>query len=266
VNGLLGRIEAAQDDVLPLHENLPAMHAEAMRLSRLLDDLARLADAERPGLLLEKQPLDLAEVARAAGEAFAPRFAAAAIDFAESGEPVTVEGDAGRIEEIIANLLSNALRYSEPGGRVSLATGRVDSDAFVEVTDTGSGIAPEDLPHIFTRFWRGDRSRSRASGGTGIGLAIVHELVRAHDGRIEVESTLGLGTRMRVLIPAVGAARIALEANSFGQVASDCPHGGLATPRMPRRGSGARFTMTAEGLHYAFTRHDQGGIRPTERS
>ena len=73
----------------------------------------------------------------------------------------------------------------------------------LEVSDTGIGIAPEDLRHIFTRFWRGDRSRSRATGGAGIGLAIVRELVRAHDGRVDVDSTPGRGSRFRVLIAAV---------------------------------------------------------------
>ena len=73
----------------------------------------------------------------------------------------------------------------------------------LEVADTGVGIAPDDLRHVFTRFWRGDRSRSRATGGAGIGLAIVRELVRAHDGRIDVESVVGEGTRFRVVLPAV---------------------------------------------------------------
>ena len=73
--------------------------------------------------------------------------------------------------------------------------------AVLEVADTGIGIAAEDLRHVFTRFWRGEKSRSRATGGTGIGLAIVRELVRAHDGRIDVESTVGKGSRFRVLLP-----------------------------------------------------------------
>lgn len=203
VNGLLVRIEAAQDDVLPLPENLAAMHKEAVRLRLLLDDLARLADAERPGLLLEKQPLDLAEVARAAAGSFAPRFAEAGVAFAATVEPAWVLGDAKRIEQVVANLLSNALRYTEAGGDVTLAVARSGDEVVLDVTDTGIGIGPDDLRHIFTRFWRGDPSRSRATGGTGIGLAIVSELVRAHEGRIAVDSTLGEGSRFRVTFGAL---------------------------------------------------------------
>ena len=202
VNGLLSRIEAAQDGVLPLEANLHAMHAEAIRLTRLLDDLARLADAERPGLLLDKSPLDLADVARQVAQSFAPRFEAAGTAFTACIEPAPVEGDAGRLEQVVANLVSNALAYTEPGGQVTLTVARHGSQAVIEVADTGIGIASADLRHIFTRFWRADRSRSRATGGTGIGLAIVAELVRAHDGRIDVDSTPGHGSRFRVILPA----------------------------------------------------------------
>ena len=203
VNGLLTRIEAAQDEMLPLPDNLAAMHDEAVRLTRLLDDLARLADAEQPGLLLDKQPVDLAQIAQTTATTFAPQFAEAGIAFASHGEPAWVSGDAGRLEQIVANLLSNALRYTETGGEVTLSVAHTDGEAILEVSDTGIGIAADDLRHIFTRFWRGDRSRSRATGGTGIGLAIVRELVRAHDGRIDVDSTPGQGSRFHVTLPAL---------------------------------------------------------------
>ncbi len=201
VNGLLGRIEAAEDGVLTGPANLAAMHAEALRLTRLLDDLSRLADAERPGLLLEKAPLDLGEVARAVCGSFAPRLAAKGVGFETSIQAVHVDGDPGRLEQVVSNLLANALAYTEPGGQVTVTVMGSGAAAILEVADTGAGIAAEDLPNIFTRFWRSERSRS--DGGTGIGLAIVHELVRAHDGRIEVESSFGHGTRFRVALPAV---------------------------------------------------------------
>lgn len=203
VNGLLARIEAAQDQVLPLPGNLVAMHDEVLRLTRLLDDLASLADAERPGLLLDKQPLDLGEVARTASQSFMPRFADAGIAFAVFVVPTWVSGDFGRLEQVVANLLSNALFYTEAGGEVALSVGRSGGEAVLEVKDSGVGIEPEDLRHIFTRFWRADHSRSRATGGTGIGLVIVNELVRAHEGRIDVESIPGTGSRFRVMLPAL---------------------------------------------------------------
>lgn len=203
VNGLLARIEAAQDGVLTGPDNLQAMHEEALRLTRLLDDLARLADAEQPGLLLDREPLDLAEVAGAAQTSFAPRFAEAGIGFELDATPVWVEGNAGRLEQIVANLLSNALRYTQTGGSVRLGIERAGGDAILEVADTGIGIAPDELRHIFTRFWRGDPSRSPATGGTGIGLAIVRELVRAHGGRIDVDSAVDRGSRFRIVLPAI---------------------------------------------------------------
>lgn len=206
VSALLSRIEAAQDGVLADRAaNLEAMHAETLRLARLLDDLARLAEAERPGLLIEKRVLDLAELGRRAGSAFGPLFATKGVDFATELEPVPVRGDADRLGQVVSNLLSNALRYTERGGRVDLRVRRADGWAVLEVADTGVGIAPEDLKHVFKRFWRGEKSRSRATGGAGIGLAIVHELVRAHDGRIDVESTPGAGSTFRVLLPALAA-------------------------------------------------------------
>ena len=116
---------------------------------------------------------------------------------------MVVVGDGDRLGQIAANLISNALRYTEPGGEVRLSVRRETDDAVLEVTDTGIGIAPDDLRYIFTRFWRGDRSRSRATGGAGIGLAIVRELVRAHEGRIDVESTPGRGSHFRVILAAV---------------------------------------------------------------
>lgn len=203
VNGLLSRIEAAQDGILTGPDNLEAMHEEALRLTRLLDDLARLADAEQPGLLLEKQALDLGEVARAAGQSFAPRFADAGVGFEIEAGSVWVDGNADRLDQVVSNLLSNALRYTERGGSVVLRVVRAGDDAILEVADTGVGIRPDDLRHIFTRFWRDDRSRSRATGGTGVGLAIVRELVRAHEGRIDVDSVLGEGSRFTIVLRAV---------------------------------------------------------------
>ena len=215
INSLLARIEAAQDGVLAGPENLEAMHTEALRLTRLLDDLARLADAERPGLLVQKRPLDLANVARAVADSFAPRVKNSDVAFNIDLQPVWVRGDAARLEEIVTNLLSNAFRYTD-SGEVELRVGREGGEAVLEVEDTGIGIPPQDVPHIFTRFWRGDRSRSRMTGGAGIGLAIVRELVLAHDGRIDVESSPGRGSTFRVVLPT----RAAGDMSASGSVAT----------------------------------------------
>jgi len=202
VMGLLARVEAAQDGVLDDHAaNLSAMHDEALRLTRLLDDLSALADAERPGLLLSEEPVDLGALAQAQADAFADAFAGKAIALTCEAQTVVVDGEPRRLEQIVVNLLSNALRYTDPGGSVTLVVERDGGDATLEVADTGIGIPPEDQPHVFTRFWRGEKSRSRATGGAGIGLSIVRELVRAHGGTIAVDSAPGRGSVFRVTLP-----------------------------------------------------------------
>ena len=183
VQGILARVEAAQDGVLDDEAaNLSAMHDEALRLARLLDDLSALAEAERPGLLLDAEPVDLAAIAAAQTSAFAAAFADREIALSSDLEPAVVHGEPKRLEQIVVNLLSNALRYTDAGGSVRVAVRRDGDDALLEVRDTGIGIAPEDLPRVFTRFWRGEKSRSRDTGGAGIGLSIVRELVQAHGG------------------------------------------------------------------------------------
>ena len=202
VMGLLARIEAAQDGVFADEAaNLAAMHDEALRLARLLDDLSSLAEAQRPGLLLGLEAVDLAGVARAQAAAFAPRFADKGIAFEEDLAPAVVEGEPVRLEQILANLLSNALRYTDGGGRVQVRVAQDGASAVLDVRDTGIGIAAEDQAHVFTRFWRGEKSRSRATGGAGIGLSIVRELVRAHGGTVEVQSAPGEGSLFRVRLP-----------------------------------------------------------------
>ena len=209
VSALLSRIEAAQDGVLADDAaNLAAMHAETLRLARLLDDLARLAEAERPGMLVEKRVVDLAEVGGREADSWSALFATKDVEFSTELEPVAVQGDPDRLGQVVSNLLSNALRYTQTGHRVVLRVRPEQGRAVLEVSDTGAGIAPEDLKHVFKRFWRGEKSRSRTTGGAGIGLAIVHELVRAHDGRIDVESRPGAGSTFRVSLPALDASRL----------------------------------------------------------
>lgn len=202
VQGILARVEAAQDGVLDDEKaNLSAMHDEALRLARLLDDLSALAEAERPGLLLDAVPVDLAAIAGAQTSAFAGAFADKGIALSSDLRPTIVDGEPRRLEQIVVNLLSNALRYTDAGGAVRVVVREDGEKAQLEVADTGIGIAPEDLPRVCVRFWRGEKSRSRDTGGAGIGLSIVRELVQAHRGTITVESTPGEGSAFRVTLP-----------------------------------------------------------------
>ena len=202
LQGILSRVEAAQDGVLPdSGANLAAVHAEALRLSRLVEDLGRLSEAQQPGMLVARDPLDLSDVVASRVDAQRTAFAEKHIALDDDLRPARLAGDANRLGQVVDNLLSNALRYTDAGGRVVARTFEQGEHAVLEVTDTGIGISPEDLPRIFERFWRSDKSRARTSGGAGIGLTIVQELVRAHDGRIDVNSRPGRGTTFSVRLP-----------------------------------------------------------------
>jgi len=206
VMGMLGRIEAAQDGVMDDEAaNLAAMHDETLRLSRLLDDLSALAEAQRPGLLIAKQRVDLAAAVQTQCDVMAERFTAQELSLELELQPAWVDGDPDRLRQVIANLLDNALRYTESGGSVRVSVGPYEGRARLRVADTGIGIDRDDLPFVFTRFWRGERSRSRSTGGAGIGLAIAQELVRAHGGHIEVASEPGKGSLFTVSLPLAGA-------------------------------------------------------------
>jgi signal transduction histidine kinase len=189
-------LEAMQDGVLPTDaEQLASLHEETLLLSRLVADLRLLSLAEAGQLELELTEADLGELASRAAERLRPaadaRGVALAVEIA-AGLP-RVQVDADRFIQMIGNLVDNALRYTPPGGRIELAV-RWSGEAgptrrpIVAVTDTGGGIAPADLPHVFDRFYRGDKSRARASGGSGLGLAIVKQLVEAHGGQVWAES------------------------------------------------------------------------------
>ncbi|MBX6378393.1 MAG: HAMP domain-containing protein [Clostridia bacterium] len=176
------------------------IHAEAERMSRLVNALLALArtDADQP---LRKSRVDLAPlvrevVAEATALARGQRLSAAV------GGPVEVLGDPDALHQLVLILVENAVQYTPPGGRIDVRLAAENGEARLQVSDTGTGIAAEDLPHIFERFYRADRARRR--GGTGLGLAIARGIVERHGGAIEVESTAGVGTTFTVRLPLAG--------------------------------------------------------------
>ncbi|MGE5132430.1 MAG: sensor histidine kinase [Gemmatimonadota bacterium] len=180
-------------------QRLASLRDESLRLGRLVKDLETLAAAEAAGLQMVKAPVDLAAVAAGVADLLGPVFATAEVELSPRLEPVRVDGDATRLSQIVTNLLTNALKFSPPHSRVTLTTTAGDSLARLEVADQGPGIPGGELPHIFERFWRG--AAGRRTSGSGIGLAVVAELVRAHGGQIKVASSPGEGTRFTVLLP-----------------------------------------------------------------
>ncbi|MGE5553769.1 MAG: ATP-binding protein [Betaproteobacteria bacterium] len=197
-------VEAFRDGVLPVDaENLAALDRELARLGQIVGDLRDLSVAESGKLQLAQDRLDLREVLDAAAEFWRSRFAAAGLSFEVvlPNETVPVEGDVSALERVFGNLLANALKYTEPGGRVHLALRCEDGRAVVRVVDTGAGIPPEEQPLVFERFFRGEAARLAGVEGTGVGLAIVREIVRAHGGEVALSSRPGEGTAVSVYLP-----------------------------------------------------------------
>ena len=197
--------EALLDGVFPsTPENIRPIHQQTLLLRRLVDDLRELALAEAGELQMRREPVDLAHVIRRAVESMRTNAEGKGVRLITEirSAPLWVQGDSQRLEQILLNLLSNAVRHTPPGGTVTVRGWQEEGHVYCQVEDTGPGIPPEDIPHVFERFWRGDRSRSRETGGTGLGLAITRKWVEAHRGRIWVESPPGEGTRFTFVLPA----------------------------------------------------------------
>jgi signal transduction histidine kinase len=197
---LLGELEALRDGVLPLDdEELASLHEEVQRFARLVQDVDSLADAEASGFTLDRTRLDLGAVVADAARGFAQPFSAADLTLVASLGTVEVVGDRRRLEQVVRNLLSNALRYAPPGTTVEVEVHEAGPDAVLQVGDRGPGFAPTELPHVFERFWRG--AAATAVGGSGIGLAVVAEVVAAHGGQAVASNRPDGGAMLTVRLP-----------------------------------------------------------------
>jgi len=200
-----------EEGIYPMNrEGLSALSAESDRLTRLVDELKILADLESPELVLEKKRLSLPEIIQEVVEAAEPTIQRSHlnVDIVSAEDPedailLEIEGDRGKIQRLLSNLLSNAIRYADSRitigfGLTNMEAGRVE----ILVEDDGRGIPDEDKEKVFERYYRVDSSRNRSSGGSGLGLSICSEIVRAHGGSIEVgDSQLLGGAEFRVLLP-----------------------------------------------------------------
>jgi two-component system OmpR family sensor kinase len=202
---LQGNLRALLDDVYPLEKaEIAGLYDETRLLSRLVDDLRELAQAEAGQLSFNLRPTDVRDVLRTTVANFEPAAEAKAIELtvkvADGLSPVTSDPD--RLAQVLRNLLTNALRHTPEGGQVAVSATTAGDVVEIAVTDNGEGVAPEDLPHVFDRFYRGDRSRSRAEGGAGLGLAIVKALVEAQGGQVRATSDgPGQGSTFRFTLP-----------------------------------------------------------------
>ena len=213
---------AIHDDPEQAEKSVARLSAEVDRLTDLTNDLltlSRLEEAESRGtrigadetrVLPAFAPVDLSEVAQAAAEEVRPQASERRHELSVETPPdLMVSGDEPALRTLVRNLLDNAVRYTEPGGHIRLAT-RTEEDAWgrawavVSVADDGAGIPAADQERVFERFYRVDKDRSRQSGGTGLGLSIVRHVAEYHGGRVELQSTLGVGSTFTVRIPRLG--------------------------------------------------------------
>jgi two-component system, OmpR family, sensor histidine kinase BaeS len=193
--------EALLDGVAePTPAELGSMRDEVLRLARMVGDLQTLAAADAAAMHLTRRRCDLAGIVGDAADSLDRQFEAAGIIVGRQLSPVPVLADPHWLHQVITNLLTNALKFTPPGGRVTISTAREGPHALLWVADTGVGIPADDLPHIFDRFWRGRRAAQVA--GSGIGLAVAAELAQAHGGRLAATSEPGHGTAITLTLPA----------------------------------------------------------------
>jgi two-component system OmpR family sensor kinase/two-component system sensor histidine kinase BaeS len=199
-----GNLQAILDDVYPLDKTEIAMiYEETITLNRLITDLRDLAQSEAGQLSLNVEPLDLRPLLQNNLDLFHELAQEKAIQLhliSPSSLP-QIMADPDRLRQILHNLLSNALRHTPHNGQITVQVEPLPQAVKISVWDTGAGIAANDLPHVFDRFWRADRSRAREQGGSGLGLAITRQLVKAHGGEIGVSSELGRGSCFWFTLP-----------------------------------------------------------------
>lgn len=192
LTAIKGSMEGLMDGVLPAtNETYQQIHTEADRLNRLVDDLQELSRVEARAYQLDIRPADVSTLARTVTKRLAPHSESKRIslDLELAPDLPRVLADEDRAVQVLTNLTGNALQYTPEGGRITISAKRIDNEVQISVSDTGVGIPPEHLSHIFDRFYRVDKSRSRQSGGgSGIGLTIARALIEAHGGRIWAES------------------------------------------------------------------------------
>ncbi|MFL1431733.1 MULTISPECIES: sensor histidine kinase [unclassified Nocardiopsis] len=205
LSNLRGWLEAVQDGVVePEPDRMGMLLGETLLLQAVIDDLQDLALADAGRLRLSPEPLEVGPLVEQVVAGHGLRAEEAGVRLVAETRDVTLVADRTRLLQVLGNLVGNALRHTPEGGTVTVRAHRAGSEAVLRVTDTGVGIAEEDLPHVFDRFWRADKSRNRRTGGSGLGLAIVRGLVELHGGTVAVGSRVGEGTAFTLRLPLAG--------------------------------------------------------------
>ena len=203
---ILATVEAMQDEVLPCdQEHLALVSSETKRLSRLVDSMLRLSRLENGSVRLDIIPVDVVALVRGIATSHQALLEDMGLEMAFENltgrDELDVELDRDTVTQAVTNIISNAMRYTPAPGKVTVRVAADEDGALVSVSDTGIGIAPEDLDRVFGRFWRAEESRNRVAGGLGVGLAVTKEIVDRHHGMINVESEQGVGTTFTIFLP-----------------------------------------------------------------
>lgn len=199
---LQSHMEAMIDGIWkPDIERLKSCHEEIVRIGRMVGDLENLSRCESENLVLEKLRFDLTELVKVLINNFESNFLAKGIKIEFSGSKEIILADRDKISQVVVNLLSNALKYTPEGGEVRVSVKGTEDAAQIIVSDNGAGIPKEDIPNIFERFYRADKSRNRLTGGAGIGLTISKAIIVAHGGTIDVNSSKETGSEFIVTLP-----------------------------------------------------------------
>lgn len=194
-------IDGAHTDQATLLSFLEIIHTESNRLEMLINDLLDLSKVEQAGFQVHALPTDMKKVITRAEEMLSRRIEEKNIRLDLQLEPIIVQGDPDRLLQVMMNLLINAITYSSSETSITVKLYEKEKHAVIEVEDQGIGIEASEIDRLFERFYRVDRARSRNSGGTGLGLSIVKHLIEAHHGKVDVESTVGAGTKFTIQLP-----------------------------------------------------------------
>ncbi|MFG2071187.1 HAMP domain-containing sensor histidine kinase [Nonomuraea maritima] len=204
LSNIRGWLEATQDGIAdPDPELVSSLLEEALLLQHIIDDLQDLAVADAGELRVHAEPVEVADLLAQVATAHRGGAEAAGVTLVTRADGrLRLVADPVRLRQAVGNLVSNAVRHTPPGGTVRLLARRDGGDVVIDVADTGSGIAPDDLPLVFERFWRVEKSRSRRSGGSGLGLPIARKLAEAHGGSLSATSVVGEGSTFTLRLPA----------------------------------------------------------------
>ncbi|MFF4663428.1 sensor histidine kinase [Streptomyces sp. NPDC001282] len=248
LSNIRGWLEAAQDGLAePDPAFIASLHTEAVQLQHIIDDLQDLAAADAGVLRLHPEPVRIEDVLEQVAAAHQGRAETAGVvlavrDTAADAPVPGLTADPVRLRQAIGNLVSNAVRHTPEGGRVTLHAyvSEAGDQVVVDVVDTGSGIAAGDLPHVFDRFWRAEKSRNRRTGGSGLGLAIVRKLVEAHGGAVDASSVEGQGSVFTLRLPTDPTdAEAEADAGMEGRTNTDTDAGAGTEPEPEGRTHGA---------------------------